>query len=341
MLGRLKFEFTDLVNQMLDQLPNEVWSSSVTTFLDPAMGGGQFVREVEQRLRNFGHSDANIAGRVYGVESNKMRVRFAVNKYKLVGTYINRDFLGEEANMKFDVVVGNPPFQRSDNKAKRWTLWEEFVNRALDECDHVAMIVPQSLTSPGKTWRRIRKHATIINIDVKQHFNIGSSFCYFVVDQSQEGKRTKLIDADSELIVDISSLPFLPKKINTYTLSLLDKLVARKKRAWRRGELHTSSKDRFDNNGIYEVLHTNAQTLHTNFEHSNKEKIRVAVTLSGYPKFEVIYKKYCSQATLWTEFDTIASAESFADECNDKDIQEIVNLFKWSGWNSKEVISLI
>jgi hypothetical protein len=254
---------------------------------------------------------------------------------------LQADFLEWETDMKFDVVIGNPPFQRSDNKAKRWTLWEEFVNRALDECDHVAMIVPQSLTSPGKTWRRIRKHATIINIDVKQHFNIGSSFCYFVVDQSQEGKRTKLIDADSELIVDISSLPFLPKKINTYTLSLLDKLVARKKRAWRRGELHTSSKDRFDNNGIYEVLHTNAQTLHTNFEHSNKEKIRVAVTLSGYPKFEVIYKKYCSQATVWTEFDTIASAESFADECNDKDIQEIVNLFKWSGWNSKEVISLI
>ena len=56
MLSRIKFEITPLVNKMLDQLPSEVWTSTTTTFFDPAIAGGQFVREIERRLLEAGHS---------------------------------------------------------------------------------------------------------------------------------------------------------------------------------------------------------------------------------------------------------------------------------------------
>ena len=246
-----------------------------------------------------------------------------------------------EPNMKFDVVIGNPPYQRSDSKAKRWTLWEEFVNKSLDNGDNVAMIVPQSLTSPGPTWDRIKKHCEILNIDVKKNFSVGSTFCYFVVDQTQEFETTKIVSSDGEFDVDIRDLPCLPNEVNDHTLKLLNDLVNRPKRTWKRGELHTSNKDKFDTNGKYEVLHTNAQTLRSNVEHSHKEKFRVAVTLSGYPKFKVIHDQYCSQATVWTEFNTMKEAVEFADDCNGSLIQEMVKTFKWSGWNSKEIISLV
>jgi hypothetical protein len=48
----MKFEIDELVAEILDQLPSSVWTSNSTTFLDPAIGGGQFVRAVEQRLRS-------------------------------------------------------------------------------------------------------------------------------------------------------------------------------------------------------------------------------------------------------------------------------------------------
>ena len=42
MLERIK-PLDALVVEILDQLPKEVWTSKTSTFLDPAMGGGQFV----------------------------------------------------------------------------------------------------------------------------------------------------------------------------------------------------------------------------------------------------------------------------------------------------------
>ena len=59
MLSRMKFEIEALVEEMLDQLPETVWTSNSTTFFDPAIGGGQFVRAIEQRLRERGHSDVD------------------------------------------------------------------------------------------------------------------------------------------------------------------------------------------------------------------------------------------------------------------------------------------
>ncbi len=66
MLSRLKFAIAPLVKEILDNLPDSIWTSSSTTFLDPAMGGGQFLVEIERRLRVAGHSDENIANRVFG-----------------------------------------------------------------------------------------------------------------------------------------------------------------------------------------------------------------------------------------------------------------------------------
>ena len=87
MLSRMKFEIDDLVTEILDQLPQSIWTSDSTTFIDPALGGGQFVRAIEQRLRSYGHNDDNIKRRVFGCESSKLNVKYAVNKYKLIGNY--------------------------------------------------------------------------------------------------------------------------------------------------------------------------------------------------------------------------------------------------------------
>jgi len=116
MLSRMKFEIESLVKEILDQLPGSIWTSSTSTFFDPAIGGGQFVREIEQRLRNAGHSDKNICSRVFGLEESELHIRFAVNKHKLVGQYAKKPydrFLEMDNTMKFDVIVGNPPFNSS------------------------------------------------------------------------------------------------------------------------------------------------------------------------------------------------------------------------------------
>jgi len=145
MLQRLKFDIASLVNQMLDQLPQEVWKSSTTTFLDPAIGGGQFVFEIEKRLRSHGHSDENIRDRVWGFSDSTLAILYSVNKHRLIGNYhqvsynfdknfvthnYNKNGMRHDFQMKFDVVVGNPPYNKgkmSSASGSGNSIWEKFL----------------------------------------------------------------------------------------------------------------------------------------------------------------------------------------------------------------------
>ena len=63
-LSRIKLDTTSVVNVLLDCVDQTLFERDDTTFLDPAMAGGQFLKAVEDRLRSHGHSDENISNRV-------------------------------------------------------------------------------------------------------------------------------------------------------------------------------------------------------------------------------------------------------------------------------------
>ena len=202
------------------------------------------------------------------------------------------------------------------------------------------MVTPQSITSPGM-FNLIKDHATVINVDVSKNFTAASTFCSWTIDSTQIITNTKIITAEKEYQVDLTKIDFLPVKINDETLALTSALTSRKARIWKRGELHTSNTSLFSPTGKYDVMHTNAQTLRSDTDHTNRKKIRVAVSLSGYPTFQIISNGYVSQACFWTECASIQDARALAEECNGEKIQKILKVFKWSGWNSKEVIKCL
>lgn len=117
MIKRNKFELLDLANEILDEFPDQAFLSKTTKFLDPSMGGGQFVYAIEQRLRAYGHSDKNISQRVFGFEGVLMDIRYAVNKFKLVGNYQvlkPEDFINSDFDIVFDYAVSNPTYSGKD-----------------------------------------------------------------------------------------------------------------------------------------------------------------------------------------------------------------------------------
>jgi len=78
----------ELVNEMLDKLPKDMWHSS-RTFLDPASGNGNMLIEVYRRKMKWGHSPYDIAKTTYGIdimEDNVVECKQRLSE--LLGKYI-------------------------------------------------------------------------------------------------------------------------------------------------------------------------------------------------------------------------------------------------------------
>jgi len=57
-----------LVNEMLDKLPQEVWSDQSKTFLDNSAGNGNFLVAILRRKLSAGHPPLQALSTIYGVE---------------------------------------------------------------------------------------------------------------------------------------------------------------------------------------------------------------------------------------------------------------------------------
>jgi hypothetical protein len=241
MLSRLKFEIEPLAVEILDQLPASVWTSASTTFFDPAIGGGQFVREIEQRLRDHGHSDSNIRTRVFGFEESDLHIRFAVNKYNLVGQYARKPYekLFElEDTMKFDVVVGNPPYQSgSDSKGNK--LWPKFIFKSTEltkDHGYTCLVSPTGWSSGGTNipgGRGVIKdifakyQVKSINVDniTKKYFpQISIEIGYVIINKTPVTATTPIRLQDGVTDVDFAKIDFLSPRLNKIDISIVNKV---------------------------------------------------------------------------------------------------------------------
>lgn len=140
-----------VVKAMVDMLPAEVWNRK-TKFLDPACKGGEYLREIYDRLMEnetmqsdfenpIERSTHILKNQIYGIALSQVSLDRTTKKLfgedrniKIIPDYINKlkgidmgsrpdgkqnnigDILNKEfgKDMEFDVVIGNPPYQEND-----------------------------------------------------------------------------------------------------------------------------------------------------------------------------------------------------------------------------------
>lgn len=117
----------ELVNEMLDKLPSEVWANPNLKWLDPATGIGNFPVMVYLRLMNgLKYFESNPEKRrkhileqmLYMVELDKLNVYllkkvFCENAYKL--NIFEGSFIKETNNKKVDILFGDKPMKKKEN----------------------------------------------------------------------------------------------------------------------------------------------------------------------------------------------------------------------------------
>lgn len=238
MIFRLKLEITELVTEMVGKLPESLFISDSTTFLDPSMGGGQFVQAIESRLRKHGHSDDNIKNRVFGVEKSILRVNYAVNSRKLVGSYIvdNKDVPDIFMNMKFDAIVGNPPYQKAVGEMKTEPLWHIFVEnsiKSLKDGGYLCLVHPSGWRNVDGRFKEVRGLITSKDVqyleihnerDGIKTFNAETRYDWYVLQNvASKGKTLVKFQDGLEETIDLNKVKFIPNSAFGSIISLLAK----------------------------------------------------------------------------------------------------------------------
>ena len=350
MIGRLKFNIDPLVNRILDQIPQDILIHGIV--LDPAIGGGQFVKEVERRKRAAGKTDLEIAETVFGIEENVLRRNYAVNKHKLVGTYVVDNFLERDfKDMKFDVLLGNPPYQGSNDKGtaqpKSHNLWSKFIDKSIDltkDDGHVAFVTPDSwMSANSQLLNKFKQHSlNWVDTNVGKYFNVGSSFTAWSL---QKNNNATVCHIDG-IPVNINSLNYLPRDFhNSYPIhdkvvnSAFPKIAVQGDTTCHSDYKHKKLSDVCDSVYQYKTHHTNAQTKFSRLKSKDFDKKKIVWSLSGY--FKPFYDPGTIGTTEVCQYIVVNSDKEGTNTLsylNSKLYRYIISTGKWSGFLNGRVI---
>lgn len=237
-----------LIEEMFDKLPKHVWSDPSLKWLDPANGIGNFPMLAYSRLMEGlkgkipdreKRSECIIKEMLYMVELNEKNVAvsrkiFGPNANIFCGSFLTGDNKSVNPKVleafgidKFDVIMGNPPFQKErDNTtgttAGRSTLWEHFISlsfKILKENGFLGFINPpnwRGLGSAHYIWDLIsNKQLLYIHIynkkDGNKIFGVSSRFDLYIVQNKKNTKATEIIDElGKKHLIKVNEWPFLP-----------------------------------------------------------------------------------------------------------------------------------
>jgi hypothetical protein len=232
-----------LVDEMLDTLPKHVWKNPKLKWLDPANGVGTFPSVIVKRLmvglkdiipdscERYRHIVENM---IYVVEIQPKNMflyhcAFDINNTHELKTYygsfLSKGFDEHMKNVwgveKFDIVIGNPPYQEQVGPKKTKSIWNLFVKKSISLLSTDGFMV----TVHPSGWRSLDGDFKDVQIMIKRNllhlemhddkdglemFGATTSYDFYCY-SNKFVKETKVKDQKSKFFnIDLSSWEFIP-----------------------------------------------------------------------------------------------------------------------------------
>ena len=199
--GEVKTDFNIIETYFLNMLPQELFKNKKLKWLDPGSGTGNFSISIFKRLMfsledefiNLNERKKHIIeNMLYMVEINSENCEILKKIFGEKANIYNSDYLSFYNENKFDIIIGNPPFNSNgfkkvptntkESKLKDGnTIWIEFIKHSfelLNECGYMSMIVPAIWMKPDKakvydllTSYKILKMKSFTNTQTNRMFN--------------------------------------------------------------------------------------------------------------------------------------------------------------------------
>lgn len=339
-----------LVNEKLDNLPLELWLDPYKTWADFCCGTGEYVVQIARRLlkslpapyNNMKHIIENM---IYfnDINSNMLEItkfrldferKYIYNSYcddflfeKITKTgkgknkvihHDNFEYRNNLMGKKFDVIVGNPPFQKTTRR-KLWPLFihENYEKLKLD--GYLVLVSPSNfLNSNNSIVKRVFKilqnnNTIIIDNNINDYFNLGIDFSYFIAQKGLYKGKTRFNHKTlGEVIFHIQNekLPKDNKELLTETIC--DKI-------YKKGNFiqftvdHLSSADVYTtktDETPYFVIQTTANTGYTGIKLPNMDVLKVAVNISSSYKNITITTDAVGGLMAWVKVFSMEEAEN-------------------------------
>jgi len=183
------FTPVELICEMFDKIPDEVWKNPDLKWLDPANGIGNFpvvayyklMESLKDNYDSSKYSDKSLSKHIiedmlYMVELNPVNSNVCEKIFKMIdpkskpniitksfldfspSDFEGKDIEGKDID-KFNVIIGNPPFQKSQigvRKGKGQNIWDKFVIKSFEimkDNSIFAFIHPPNWRGPdNKLW---------------------------------------------------------------------------------------------------------------------------------------------------------------------------------------------
>jgi site-specific DNA-methyltransferase (adenine-specific) len=331
------------VNEMLDTLPSDVWNNPNLKWLDPCNGVGTFPSVVVQRLmkglkkvipnknKRYRHIVENMLY-VCELQAKNMFIFHCIfdrpNIFELntfYGSFLTKDFDEHMKNVwgveKFDIIIGNPPYQESDGGARSSAkpLYNIFINKCKDITNKLLFIVPARWYAGGKGLDNFRYEMLSENKIVKlidfpkstdcfPTIQLSGGVCYFLWDKDYNGDceiTTKNNETSTTTI-----RPLLENGFDTLiryndAISIIKKVESKKEKKF--NDLVNSRKpfgfstdfNNFDVNGVQIygskiVSYVDSEKIKQNKDWVSKHKVFISTSYGGgenYPH-QIINKPF-------------------------------------------------
>jgi len=367
-----------LIEEMLDKLPIEVWYNPNFKWLDPANGMGNFMIAIYFRLMKgliniFLDEELRkkhiLQNMLYMSEINKKNCFLTKQIFDINNNYKLNIYNGDSLTLdtlkvwnieKFDIVVGNPPYNPdvSENNSKGQIIWPSFVKKSVDLLKNEGLLLfihPPNWRKPKHELHELMfnniQYLKILDEKISEnYFHCKIRVDYYLLCKNNNKTYAIIIDEkNTKYEINIKNLFYIPNYGLTIHKKIMDldieKIICINPRT--HDTTRKFVKKNQDSEHIYKLLNTISSKGHTYYYSSkihpiqNKNKVMFSNGRYIYP----IYDNGIlggTQSVLYIETENNITGNNLINFINSNIFKFLIKTTKFNNFAiSHEFISII